>query len=125
MKNVLIFLSVTLTSLCYSQSNFLGVGFQKDIKESWDLSLKKIDSKSFKVIYPTIPCTAIWTVIKETNDYLVYKEKLTSGLDRCIDNGYIFMVNDTFSKSTKRFYIFEKAGDENPYAYGFLEAVFN
>ena len=125
MKSLYVVLTVSISSACYSQSNFIGIGFQKDIKESWNLSLKEIDNKSFQVRYPSIPCTAIWKVVKQTNDYVVYKEKLTSGYDRCIDNGYIFIVNDTFSNSTKRFYIFEKAGDDNPYAYGFLEKIEN
>lgn len=124
MKNFLIFLLVTATSLCYSQSNYNGVGFQKDINESWDLSLKKIDDKSFKVNYPSIPCTATWTIVRQENNYKVYKEKLTSGFDKCKDDGYIFLVNDTFSKSTKRFYIFDHVEDKNPSAYGFLEIDF-
>lgn len=125
MKFILIFSSVLLANFStQAQSNYKGVGFQKEINESWSISLKKDDSTSFKVTYPSIPCTANWNLIKETESYKVYKEKLTTGLDKCIDDGYIFIVDDTFSKSTKRFYIFETAGDENPSAYGFLEVVF-
>ena len=82
-----------------------------------------MNNNEYSVKYPTIPCTAKWKLIRQENNYLIYQEELLTGFDNCINNGIIFLVDDSSSSTTKRFYIFDKIGNEKPYAYGFLELV--
>ena len=123
MKKTILFISLLLFSLNFGQSKYKGVGFQKDTFESWDVEINKINNKEYSVKYPSIPCSAKWILIKQENDFLVYKEELTSGFSDCENFGIIFLVDDKSASTTKRFYIFRKLDNEKPYAYGFLELV--
>ncbi len=123
MKKIFLLLNLVLCAFFYAQTKYKGVGFQKEIFESWDLEIVKINNNEYSVKYPSIPCTAKWKLIKQENNYLIYKEELLTGFDNCINNSIIFFINDNSSPTTKRFYIFNKIGDEKPYAYGYLELV--
>lgn len=123
MKKTIFLISLFLISLCFGQSRYIGVGFQKDILESWNLEIIKINNNEYSVKYPSIPCTSKWTLIKQEDNFLIYKEELTSGFDECKNFGIIFLIDDSSSSTTKRFYIFNKIEDKKPYAYGFLELI--
>ena len=123
MKKIFFLFSLVFCSIFNAQSKYKGVGFQKEIFESWDLEIVKINNNEYSVKYPTIPCTAKWKLIRQENNYLIYQEELLTGFDNCINNSIIFFINDNSSPTTKRFYIFNKIGDEKPYAYGYLELV--
>jgi len=123
MKLLLIITTFLIYNFSQSQNNFKGVGFQKDILEYWDLELTSLNDNNYQVEYPNIPCTANWIFIKKEKNYKMYKEELTSGFDNCKNSGIILVMNDDKSSNTKRFYIYDKEEDLEPYAFGFLQLI--
>ena len=136
MKKHISLLIVFFSSLYFSQNktaNYVGVGFQKGINESWKIELTKNSDDTFSVNYPDLECSGIWEIAKNLKDiypveegvkYLIAEEKLDIGLDKCMNNGWILLVDEKLSKTTKRFYVFETENHSKPYAFGFLEEKF-
>ena len=121
------------SSIYFSQNkteNYVGVGFQKGTNESWKIELTKNSDDTFSVNYPDLECSGIWKIAKNLKDIypveegvnpLIAEEILETGLDKCMNNGWILLVDEKLSKTTKRFYVFETEHHSKPYAFGFLE----
>ena len=136
MKKHISLLIVFFSSLYFSQNktpNYVGVGFQKGINESWKIELTKNSDDTFSVNYPDLECSGIWKIVKNLKDIytveegvnsLIAEEILEAGLDKCMNNGWILLVDEKLSKTTKRFYVFETEHHSKPYAFGFLEQKF-
>ena len=136
MKKHISLLIVFFSSLYFSQNktaNYVGVGFQKGINESWKIELTKNSDDTFSVNYPDLECSGIWKIVKNLKDIypveegvnsVIAEEILEAGLDKCMNNGWILLVDEKLSKTTKRFYVFETEHHSKPYAFGFLEQKF-
>ena len=136
MKKHISLLIVFFSSLYFSQNktpNYVGVGFQKGINQSWKIELTKNSDDTFSVNYPDLECSGIWKITKNLKDiypveegvkYLIAEEKLDIGIDKCMNNGWILLVDEKLSKTTKRFYVFETEHHSKPYSFGFLEKIF-
>ena len=133
-KHLSLFLLI-FSSLYFSQNkteNYFGFGFQKDTNESWIIEVSKNSNDTFTVNYPDLKCSGIWKVAKNLKDIypveegvnsLIAEEKLETGLDKCMNNGWVLLVDEKLSKTTKRFYVFETEHHSKPYAFGFLEEI--
>lgn len=133
MKNHLSLLLVFFSSLYFSQNkteNYFGFGFQKDTNESWIIEVTKNSNDTFTVNYPDLKCSGIWKVAKNLKDIypveegvksIIAQEKLETGTDRCLNDGWILFVDEKLSKTTKRFYFFTTEHDNKLSAFGFLE----
>jgi hypothetical protein len=136
MKKHISLLLLIISRFYFSQNkteNYVGVGFQKGTNESWKTELIKNYDDPFSVNYPDLECSGIWKIAKNMKDiypieeavkYLIAEEKIDTGLDKCMNNGWILLVDEKLSKTTKRFYVFETENHSNPYAFGFLEEKF-
>ncbi len=136
MKKHISLLLIIISSFYFSQNkteNYVGVGFQKGTNESWKIELSKNSDDTFSVNYPDLKCSGIWKIAKNLEDIypveegvksLIAEEKINIGLDKCMNNGWILLVDEKLSKTTKRFYVFETEHHSKPYAFGFLEKIF-
>ena len=65
-----------------------GTGYQPDAGAGWKMTIKSdaTNNKMLKVNYPTIPCSGNWTVIETQKDRVVIKEKITEGVQNCVQD---------------------------------------
>lgn len=84
-----------------------GVGIQIDGQE-WSMSLS-IDPTASEVAYDGGKCGGTWTHIRVTDDRIVAVEKLTAGLDICLDGGLLQV--ERFDENSLLYSYFDKAGD--------------
>lgn len=104
----LIFLSLFTAALFVNaQDSFVGTSHQKDNDTSYKFTMDRINDTDYKVVYPTLKCSSIWKLKKTDDDYKIYQEKITTGLDKCNDGEYIFVQDDMMGSSTKYFYIYK------------------
>lgn len=123
MKKMMIFFLLAFGFSAFAQNSYKGVGYQKNTDEFWNFNLERLDDGSYTVNYPSLQCSSIWTVKKVTSEYTIYQEKLLTGLDKCVNNGFIFVNDDATSSTTQQFYFYDKVGDEVASAFGSLELV--
>lgn len=94
----------------FSETNagtWQGVGVQIDGQE-WSMGLI-IDPISSTVSYDGGNCSGTWTHIRVTEAHLVAVEKLTIGLDSCLDGGLLKV--ERLDENTLLYSYFDKAGD--------------
>lgn len=122
----LIFLSLLTAGIFVNaQNSFIGESNQKDNNTNYKFTMDRINDTSFKVVYPTLKCSSIWT-LKETDQYntRIYQEKITVGLDKCNDGEYIFVQDDIMGSDTQYFYIYKDIkGKTTLLANGTIDAV--
>lgn len=80
----LIFLSFFTAGLFVNaQDSFVGTSHQKDNDTSYKFTMDLINDTDYKIVYPTLKCSSIWTLKKIESDLFIYQEKITIGLDKC------------------------------------------
>lgn len=136
MKKHISFLMILFSCFCFAQDqaeNYVGIGFQNDTYETWKIQLSRNSEDTFLVNYPELECSGIWKISKKNKKkfpkekrtkHVIAQEEIVTGLDKCVNNGWVLLVDDQLSETTKRFYIFRTENDEKPYAFGFLELNF-
>lgn len=104
----LIFLSLLTAGLFVNaQDSFVGSSNQKDNNTNYKFTMDRINETDYKVVYPTLKCSSIWTLKKIESDHFIYQEKITVGLDKCNDGEYIFVKDDMMGSNTRYFYIYK------------------
>jgi len=73
---------------------WIGVGIQYDTQSEWDVVMKlhrdaPIGGRIGTIEYPSLPCRADLIRDGEEGDVLVMTEKITDGVDKCVDGGKI------------------------------------
>jgi len=64
-----------------------GAGMQSD-GSHWSIRVNSRPNGYF-IDYPSLVCGGTWTLLKTTESSLVFKETLTYGIERCLDQGEI------------------------------------
>lgn len=111
---ILVFLFSTLNA----QEKWIGIGYQKNINESWKIKMITISEKNYEITYPDIPCSSIWIVRGRNKKNILLEEKIIDGIENCVDNGFVIL--EKVDDKTMKFYCFINMKDEEPYAYGLL-----
>ena len=91
-------LLVCLTSAVSSQSKIRtgrwlsgtweGTGYQIDNNETWTMKLT-VRGKVYKIEYPSLKCGGKWIPISIGRNRARLIEKITFGLEDCVDNGNV------------------------------------
>ena len=91
-------LLVCLTSVVSSQSKIRterwlngtweGTGYQIDNNETWTMKLT-VRGKVYKIEYPSLKCGGKWTPLSIDRNRARFIEKITFGLEDCVDNGNV------------------------------------
>lgn len=127
MKKYLALLSLVVNALCFSQQYYYyhGVGYQKleGTTDYWEITVHPTVNEDLFISYPDIPCSSEWIFVREDKGGKIYKEKLVSGFDKCIDNGIVLLMDDETSITSKRFYIYQDEQSTQPYALGFIDEI--
>lgn len=66
-----------------------GAGIQDDGSQ-WTMRLN-IRADGYFIDYPSIVCGGEWKLLRSTESRLIFKEILTYGIDRCIDQGEVII----------------------------------
>jgi hypothetical protein len=72
--------------------SWAGVGFQKmsDGKiEQWTIRMHIVSRDNATIDYPSLNCGGTLTYLRDVGDIREFRERLTYGADRCIDNGTV------------------------------------
>lgn len=112
-------LIVLVSVISFAQEKYVGVGYQKNIQESWKIEVVKISLNTYNVNYPDSECSGVWTVLEAGETYFMAKETITEGRDKCID-GYVKIYDDFKSKDAKRFYFYDERNSLEPSSLGVL-----
>ena len=99
LKTVAIFvLLVCLTSVVNSQSKtetgrwlsgaWEGTGYQIDNNETWTMKLT-VRGKVYKIEYPSLKCGGKWLPLSIDRSRARFIEKITFGLEDCVDKGNV------------------------------------
>lgn len=83
-----------------------GVGIQIDGQE-WSFSLS-IDADTAKIDYDSTECGGHLDYLKTTEDRIIAIEKLTFGLDVCLDGGLVKI--DRYDENALLYQFFDRAG---------------
>ncbi len=79
-----------------------GIGIQIDAQE-WPMELR-LSPGAAEVEYPSLQCGGNWRFLKETPDQIVAVEKVTYGLDECLDGGLVRLESYQDSLLVYRWY---------------------
>ncbi len=115
MRNIIFLLAVTLaqTSIAddrFSEANagnWQGVGVQIDGQE-WSMALQ-INPASSNVSYNAGECSGSWTYMRVTDVRIVAVEKLSVGLETCLDGGLVKV--ERLDENALIYSFFDQAGD--------------
>ena len=93
-------LLVCITSVVSSQSKpgterwlngmWEGTGYQIDNNETWTMKLTVRD-KRYKIEYPSLKCGGRWIPQSISRSRARFIEKITVGLEDCVDNGNVIL----------------------------------
>ena len=120
----LIFLFVVLATISLSaQKTFEGIGNQKNDGSTWEFTMKLKDNGDFEVVYPSLQCSSVWKFKKTDHEYRIYQEKLRTGFDKCVNDGFIYITDNFSGSGTQYFYIYEKIGDKFDTASGTIDEI--
>lgn len=119
MKKTLILGFTLLNIIAYTQK-YVGVGFQKELNESWTIEVD-FKTKEIVVNYPALSCSGTWTLIKHIDNGSLYKETITEGTEQCLAESIYLLAKDPISATTTRFYVYETSEKSLPYATGLME----
>lgn len=91
-------LLVSLTSIVSSQTKtgtgrwlngtWEGTGYQIDNNETWTMKLT-VRGKRYKIEYPSLKCGGRWIPLSIDRSRARFIEKITLGLEDCVDNGNV------------------------------------
>ena len=91
-------LLVCVTSIVSSQSKtrtqrwlngtWEGTGYQIDNNETWAMKLT-VRGKNHKIEYPSLKCGGRWIPLSIDRSRARFIEKITFGLEDCVDNGNV------------------------------------
>lgn len=69
-----------------------GIGSQDDNKTEWPIRLSINQSESkYHIEYPSLNCGGEWKPIFRTTKKVMFKEKLTHGIENCINEGSVIL----------------------------------
>ena len=95
----------------------------EETTDYWEITVHPTVNEDLFISYPDIPCSSEWIFVREDKGGKIYKEKLVSDFDKCIDNGIVLLMDDETSQTTKRFYIYQDEQSTQPYALGFIDEI--
>lgn len=91
-------LLVSLTSIVSSQTKtgtgrwlngtWEGTGYQIDNNETWTMKLT-VRGKRYRIEYPSLKCGGRWIPLSIDRSRARFIEKITLGLEDCVDNGNV------------------------------------
>ncbi len=65
-----------------------GTGYQIDANETWTMKLTS-KGKRYTVEYPSLNCSGRWQLISFGSSIATFREKITTGMDKCTDRGTV------------------------------------
>ncbi len=93
---------ITVMPAYAEQSQFTGewegTGTQSD-GSHWSIRVNSRPNGYF-IDYPSLVCGGVWKLLKSTESSLVFKEILTYGIERCMDQGEIVLNKVTEDKAS-------------------------
>lgn len=102
MIKLLLVVFFSFSIIVKAQDIYEGVGYQKDINESWKIRIEVNSYEEYSITYATIPCKAKWTKVYANGNKIYFKEKIFEGQDLCNDNGIVLLKKE--SDETYLFY---------------------
>lgn len=67
-----------------------GKAYQSNTKTSWTLKLTAQDN-SYSIEYPSLSCGGNWYLVSQDSRTARFKERITYGADKCVDNGNVLI----------------------------------
>jgi hypothetical protein len=104
MKNVLIafsFITVFFVSTAFDtrediswlNGQWIGLGYQPNTETRWSISLEAdTDKRIFLINYPSISCRGKWKIVSADVNRIVFREKITEGIENCIPTGTVVVT---------------------------------
>jgi hypothetical protein len=73
-----------------------GTGYQRNPNENWTIKLT-VQNDTYRIDYPSLSCGGEWKLISRDKCAVTFREKLTYGQKRCVDNVTVTMqkLNDS------------------------------
>lgn len=65
-----------------------GTGYQMDANETWTMRLT-VKGNRYVIEYPSLKCEGRWRPLRIRSWTMRFREKITSGIDECKDNGNV------------------------------------
>ncbi|HEX7315736.1 MAG TPA: hypothetical protein VF297_17595 [Pyrinomonadaceae bacterium] len=94
--SVVMLLSLTLTVWSQGKDNnwltgtWQGRGYQTDSSSTWSMWFKA-SGDGYSIEYPSLECGGEWRLISIDSSKAKFKEKITYGKSRCLDNGLVII----------------------------------
>lgn len=65
-----------------------GTGYQIDANETWTMKVT-VKGKKYTIEYPSLNCSGRWLLISFGSRLAKLRERITNGVDKCIDRGTV------------------------------------
>jgi hypothetical protein len=65
-----------------------GTGYQMDADETWTMRLT-VKGNRYRIEYPSLKCEGRWRPLHIRSWTMRFREKITSGIEECKDNGNV------------------------------------
>ena len=69
-----------------------GTGYQIDSDTTWTMSFKA-RGKRYSIEYPSLNCRGTWRLISVNSRRAIFRERITSGREACVDQGVVTIEN--------------------------------
>lgn len=79
-----------------------GAAYQTDTKTTWTVKFTA-RSNTYLIEYPSLSCGGQWVLMDKTSFRATFKEKITYGVGRCVDNGSIIVERVSDSQLSFRY----------------------
>lgn len=132
MKNLiktLFIISILLQNVTFAKDSFVtknekwvGLGFQENTQNSWKIELFKISNNSYKINYPSIPCSGLWKTEKIEKNRIVFTEIINENVNKCVPINKV-VVTKIDDKHLSVSYFMVDENTSHIYAFGVLELV--
>ncbi len=110
MRNNLLYLVLValLFSSCSStkwlKGSWGGTGYQID-GHTWEVALDATDQADIKIDYPSLSCSGEWTILQSEKDFILLKENITTGVDRCDQGNEVEVTRINKNEINVEFYL--------------------
>jgi hypothetical protein len=75
-------------SRAWLNGSWEGTGYQMDTDSTWTMSFKA-QGKRFWIEYPSLNCAGTWRLIRVNSRRAIFRERITSGREACVDQGMV------------------------------------
>jgi hypothetical protein len=95
--------SSLLSNNSWLKGSWTGTGYETNYDSSWEMQIS-FSERGYFVKYYSPDCTGKWIIEDIKSDKVIFREKLTTGMNECANNGTVVLSKFSDNKIRFKFY---------------------